>query len=446
MRSRKLRVRTMLDQQVDPVFSKVSECVSRERSITYRIRDILMAGLAVFMFKYPSLLEFEEDSRRKPSLTHNLRNLFRVHRAPSDETMRQRLDKVPPKRIERVFKKLFAVAQRAKVLQKRFQVVDDCYLLAIDGTGVYSSRKVSCESCCERAHGNGRVEYHHQMVLGALVHPAHGHTLIPTAPEFVSRSDGTTKNDCERNALKRYLPRFRREHPHLKTIVVMDALHANEPMVRLLREHGLHYVIVVKESDHERLFRQFRAHCRGEVDDDVRADGSATGRKVSYGWRLPTAKRGNAERVNMVVTQETPVGRESLSEWAYITDLPASKHTAAAISALGRARWRIENEVYRTLKTMTGLEHNHGHGKQHLMTNFILLMLMAFMLDQLQALGSEEFRAALAKESNRPSYLWKAMRGALDWLLLDDWTTLYGVISEDLSVTVTRESLSDPPA
>ena len=168
MRSRKLRVRSMLDQQVDPVFSKVSECVSRERSITYRIRDILMAGLAVFMFKHPSLLDFEKDARGEFGLEHNLRKLFGVRKAPSDETMRQRLDKVPPKRIERVFKKLLAVAQRAKVLQRRFQVLDDCCLLAIDGTGGCSSRKVSCESCRQRAHSNGRVECHHQMVLGAL--------------------------------------------------------------------------------------------------------------------------------------------------------------------------------------------------------------------------------------------------------------------------------------
>ena len=107
----------------------------------------------------------------------------------------------------------------------------------------------------------------------------------------------------------------------------------------------------------------------------------------------------------MVVTEDPPIGKESLSEWAFITDLPASKDTAATISALGRARWRIENEVYRTLKTVTGLEHNHRHGKQHLMSNFILLMLMAFMLDQLQMLGSEEFQAALAKKHNRPTCL-----------------------------------------
>lgn len=126
----------------------------------------------------------------------------------------------------------------------------------------------------------------------------------------------------------------------------------------------------------------------------------------------------------MVVTEETPVGSDSLSEWAFITDLPVSKDTAALISALGRARWRIKNEVYRTLKTVTGLEHNHRHGKQHLMGNFILLMLMAFMLDQLQMLGSEEFQAALAKEHNCPTRLWRAMReklgpflGRLDYLV-----------------------------
>ena len=38
------------------------------------------------------------------------------------------------------------------------------------------------------------------------------------------------------------------------------------------------------------------------------------------------------------------------------------------------------------------------------------------------------------------------MRGALDLLLLDSWTALYGVISKEMSVTVTHESLPDPPA
>jgi hypothetical protein len=37
------------------------------------------------------------------------------------------------------------------------------------------------------------------------------------------------KNDCERNALKRWVVDFRREHPHLKTVILADGLSSNEP-------------------------------------------------------------------------------------------------------------------------------------------------------------------------------------------------------------------------
>ena len=40
--------------------------------------DCLMAGLSVFTFKYPSLLQFDNDRREKKTLIHNLKNLFKI--------------------------------------------------------------------------------------------------------------------------------------------------------------------------------------------------------------------------------------------------------------------------------------------------------------------------------------------------------------------------------
>lgn len=49
-----------------------------------------------------------------------------------------------------------------------------------------------------------------------------------------------------------------------------------------------------------------------------------------------------------------------------------------------RARWKIENETFNTLKNLGyKFEHNYGHGKDHLSTLFAYLMLYAFYLDQL---------------------------------------------------------------
>jgi len=69
--------------------------------------------------------------------------------------------------------------------------------------------------------------------------------VIPLAPEPIINDDGHTKNDCERNATRRYLQRFRRDHPHLPVIVVEDALNPNAPHLDVLRAARMHCIIGV---------------------------------------------------------------------------------------------------------------------------------------------------------------------------------------------------------
>ena len=64
-----------------------------------------------------------------------------------------------------------------------------------------------------------------------------------------------TKNDCERNATRRWLKQFRREHPHLPVIVVEDALSSNAPAsARPARGQRAHFILGVKPGDHAFLF------------------------------------------------------------------------------------------------------------------------------------------------------------------------------------------------
>ena len=63
-------------------------------------------------------------------------------------------------------------------------------------------------------------------------------TVIPIAPEPIVKQDGVAKNDCELNASKRLMPMVKTEHPHLKIIIVADALSANAPYVNLCRENN----------------------------------------------------------------------------------------------------------------------------------------------------------------------------------------------------------------
>ena len=79
------------------------------------------------------------------------------------------------------------------------------------------------------------------MLAGVIVHPDKKQ-VIPIAPEPISNTDGSSKNDCERNAAKRLLEDFRREHPHLPVIVIEDGLASNAPHITLLNELKLSYI------------------------------------------------------------------------------------------------------------------------------------------------------------------------------------------------------------
>ena len=70
--------------------------------------------------------------------------------------------------------------------------------------------------------------------------------------------------------------------------------------------------------------------------------------------------------------------------WTRITDLPLTRAEASEAQACARSRWKIENETFNTLKNQGyQLEHNFGHGNEHLATVPMLLMMLAFLIDQL---------------------------------------------------------------
>ena len=212
-------------------FDEVNDPVSGRR---FSLSDCLMSGLAVFGLKYPSLLQFDRDARTDEVVRANLRALYAIERAPCDTALRERLDEVDPRALRGVFKRVFAQLQRGKGLEG-FTCLDGHYLLSVDGTGYFSSSSVHCNHCCEKHHKDGRVTYYHQMLGAVVVHPEQ-REVFPLAPEPIVKGDGATKNDCERNAAKRLLGDVRREHPHLKLIVVEEL--AQDVRRRVVADRG----------------------------------------------------------------------------------------------------------------------------------------------------------------------------------------------------------------
>src|SRR5437016_168918 len=216
------------------------------------LTDALMSAFALFSLKSPSLLAFDKERTEG-----NLHRVYGIERVPCDTAMREMLDPVEPASLRPLFTDIFRALQRGKALEEMV-FVQGHYLLALDGTGYFSSQQIHCASCLEMHHRNGTVTYRHQMLGAALIHPDQ-REVIPLMPEPIVKQDGTSKNDCERNAAKRFIVKLRQDHPHLKLIVTEDSLSSNAPHIEVLQEHNLHYILGVKEGDHASLFEHVAA-------------------------------------------------------------------------------------------------------------------------------------------------------------------------------------------
>ena len=233
------------------------------------LADALMAAFAMFSLKAPSLLAFD-----KERVEGNLHTIYGIERVPCDTHMREILDPVSPKGLRPVFKGVFRQLQRGKALEP-MMFLDGHYLLALDGTEYFSSKTIHCASCLQRTHRNGSVTYAHQMLGAALIHPDQ-RAVIPLMPEPIVNRDGTDKNDCERNAAKRFVAKLRQDHPHLKFIMTEDSLSSNAPHLATLHDHDLRYILGVKEGDHAYVFQQVKvAEQAGRVTSYERHDRTA---------------------------------------------------------------------------------------------------------------------------------------------------------------------------
>jgi hypothetical protein len=388
------------------------------------LADALMSGYAVFALKDPSLLAFEQ--RRNDA---NLHTLFRIQHVPSDTHMRTLLDEVEPQQLAAPYRKLFAKVQRAKLLPP-YRFLDGSYLLLADGVEYYRSNKIHCSKCRECHHSNGTVSYYHQMLGLVIAHPDRAE-VIPLMPEPIQRQDGCEKGDCERTAAKRAFRRIAKEHPHLRFIITEDALSANGPHIELILELGWHYILVAKPKDHVELFAHVAARIAAAQIEPYCYTDAETGVIHCFRWvnQVPLNKAHPHLLVNFLEYWEIGPDLQVQYYNSWVTDFACHKASVWDIKRGGRARWKIENETFNTLKNQGyHFEHNYGHGEKNLAVIFALLMMLAFLVDQVQQLSNGLFQAAWDRCGSKRE-LWDRIRSAFRELLLASLWELYAVVA-----------------
>lgn len=101
---------------------------------------------------------------------NNLKTMFNVNSIPKSSQLRAALDDISSSEIELLYSDFFRPLQRGKQIEL-FEFLDGKYLVPLDGTQYFSSKKISCNCCLEKKHKTGEKTYYHQVVAAAIVCP-----------------------------------------------------------------------------------------------------------------------------------------------------------------------------------------------------------------------------------------------------------------------------------
>ena len=412
---------------------------TRKDNLSIDLDDALMSGYAMFSLKDSSLLEFNNERTPRAS---NLKEVYKIEKAPSDTSMRSILDLVNPASFNQLFEGLYKRLKKAKII-KEYEYLQGHILCSIDGVHHFSSESIRCDKCIEFNKSNGKKEFRHSTLSSVITHP-YKSVVFPIAHEGIVRQDGIKKNDCEQNAAKRLLPRLKEIFGTQKVVIVQDAIGSNGPNIKEIKSAGFKFILNVKPDGNKTIFKQYEAaKARNQVKMLEIREGNLLHR-FYYKNNMPLNDTHGDIRVNFLDYYEIDTsGKKPNKHFSWITDFKLHARSVYPIMRSGRSRWKIENETFNTLKNQGyNFTHSYGHGDHYLATVFMLLMMLAFFVDQIQQGYNEVFQQVRKKAQSKKA-LWKKVRQKFDDFVVDSMEMLYKLITGAIRVEVIYHEYQD---
>ncbi|HUE51333.1 MAG TPA: transposase [Terriglobales bacterium] len=331
--------------------------------------SIFLALFHSFVFRLPSLQQLDSE------LAHShLQRWIGAERAFRDDTLRYSLCgfDLPP------LEALLVDVNRRLKRGKAFAAgrVQGHLVAALDGIEVLSSFSRRCESCLERrvtlqdqaGRKTEQTQYYHRAVGCQMVHS-------PVKPflaiEWLQPGEG------EDTAALRLLTRLPALYgSRFFDILLLDALYAQTPVLKLVRKNGWDAVISLKQNSRDLYQSAVRLFATRPPDTSFTEQCEHKTYRVQL-WDtegLPFTI-DNPEPVRVVRSEEVPdrqryrqgerTAYSTDHEWLWVTTLPQQAFPTSVIRQLGHSRWKNENNGWMDLTKHWAFKHGFLHACRH---------------------------------------------------------------------------------
>ena len=399
----------------------------------YSLSDAMLGAFSAFYMQSSSFLDYQRhlDSREG---RNNAESLFGLTQIPSVEQICNILDKIATTRVFEVFDRIYQALDQQGYL-RGFEVLGSNLLVALDGTEYYSSQNISCPCCSKRTSRKGQVTYSHKAILPVIVAPSQS-AVISLSPAFITPQDGHAKQDCEQAAAKRWMGSHHSMATARSITLLGDDLFSRQPMCEEAIDTGFNYIFVCLPESHPTLYDWIAFNtANGKVKTiDRTVSNGKTDELWHYRYLSDVPLRAEAPSLSvnwceLTVTRKSDGHRLYCNSW--ITNHALGTQRVIEVAAAGRCRWKTENENHNVLKTKGyNLNHNFGHGKQHLSTMLLTLNLLAFLFHTVLGLADERYQSIRQIRGTRQGFF-QDILALTKYLWFESWTALLDFMLAD---------------
>lgn len=299
-------------------------------------------------------------------------------KSPSADTVGRVMALADSGKLRKIQKKVYDKLKRNKVKQKSF---GGFFALALDGHESNASFLRSTPECLERSiqtSDGEKTQYYHRHILAILLFENFCF-LLDVEPQ--------KPGEDEVAAAMRLLERVFRDYPRAFDVILADGLYARSTFFNFVTSHpGKHVVAVLKNEERE-LMQDARHLCTLTEPITIRSgplskmmwdiSGCTSWPQVNEPVRV--VRSVECRQVNRQLDKDN-VGKkpdEVMSDWVWVTTIPASIANTEAIASLGHARWSVENQGFNEMTKDWHDDHIYKNDDKAIL-NFHLLLLAAY--------------------------------------------------------------------
>lgn len=307
--------------------------------VTYKMKTICVTRLFGLLCGLTTMTDISSDDFNSDNCIKNLSKICNqdLEEIPYWETIQDVFINIKTEELRNIQKYIVKSLIRSKMFDR--YKFNGCFQILFDGTGLSNHDYNLNNNCLIRKHKDGKISYYKYVLECKLVA---GNIVISLDSEFIENEKMLTdkqKQDCEIKAFKRMIKRIKKNYPRYKFIVTGDALYATSPIIKLCKQYKWNYIF------------NFKPDRLKEVNETFEDNINYNNETIHKNYYLSSNIKYKENELNVFKYIEEKGNKTTT--FRYISDLDVKNSNIKEVIALGRKRWKIENEGFYNQKHRT---------------------------------------------------------------------------------------------